>query len=107
MGRVVRSERSTRARKKPVPAGVAIGELFDQLGILKTVRQFDVLNMWASVVGEQVAKVTMAQRMEKGVLTVGVATAPWRNGLVLRKREIIQKLNAAVGSTVVLDIRFR
>ena len=65
------------------------------------------MNTWASVVGEQVARVTTPQRLEKGVLFVGVATSPWRNELVLRKREIIQKLNAAAGTTVVHDIRFR
>jgi predicted nucleic acid-binding Zn ribbon protein len=107
MGRAARSKQSTGKKKGPVPAGIVISELFNHLGIGGTVQQFDVLNVWASVVGEQVAKVTTAQRIEKGVLTVGVATAPWRNELVLRKREIIQKLNAAVGSTVVLDIRFR
>lgn len=107
MGRVIRTKQGPGTKKQPVSVGVGIGELFDSLGIGGTIRQFDVLNMWSSVVGEQVAKVTTPQRMEKGVLTVSVATAPWRNELVLRKREIIQKLNAAAGKTVVHDIRFR
>jgi predicted nucleic acid-binding Zn ribbon protein len=63
--------------------------------------------MWPDVVGPQIAAVTTAQRLEHGILFVGVTTAPWRTELTMRRTEIVRKVNAAVGSDVVKDIRFR
>jgi len=58
-------------------------------------------------VGDQIAKVTVAKRMENGVLFVEVANAPWRAELTMRRGEIARKINAAVGKNVVKEIRFR
>jgi predicted nucleic acid-binding Zn ribbon protein len=84
-----------------------MGELFAHLGIQDTVRQYNVLNAWAEVVGEQIARVTTAQKIERGVLIISVATAPWRAELVMRRPEIIKRLNDEAGRVVVRDIRFR
>jgi len=77
------------------------------LGLRKTLDDYGVLTAWASVVGERIAAVSTALRIEKGVLFVGVTTAPWRTELSLQRIEIIRKLNAAVGKNVVKEIRFR
>jgi len=45
--------------------------------------------------------------MENGVLFVGVATAPWRAELSMKRMEIMQKINALFGKNVVKEIRFR
>jgi predicted nucleic acid-binding Zn ribbon protein len=36
-----------------------------------------------------------------------VTTAPWRAELSMKRLEILQKINRAVGADVVKDIRFR
>jgi predicted nucleic acid-binding Zn ribbon protein len=59
------------------------------------------------VVGEQIAKVTQAQRMENGVLFVSVATAPWRAELSMKRMDITRKINTILGKNVVKEIRFR
>ena len=90
-----------------MPVAHAMGELFTRLGIHGTVQQYNALNAWASVVGEQIARVTTPQRIERGILFVAVASAPWRAELVMRKREIIGKMNQAAGASLIKDIRFR
>jgi predicted nucleic acid-binding Zn ribbon protein len=45
--------------------------------------------------------------MENGVLYVGVATAPWRAELSMKRLELVEKLNKRVGTRVLSDIRFR
>ncbi|MCZ6774926.1 MAG: DUF721 domain-containing protein [Ignavibacteria bacterium] len=91
----------------PQPVGAAIKVLAHQLGITKTLSQYSVITLWESIVGEQIARVTTAQRMENGILFVGVKTAPWRAELSMRRLEITEKINNALGKKVVKDIRFR
>ena len=99
--------RSTPRRRKghPEQVGEALGRLTRALGIGKALDDYGVLV--GSVVGERIAAVTAALRMENGVLFVSVTTAPWRAELSMQRHEIIRKINAAVGKDVVREIRFR
>lgn len=105
-GRASRSKVARRT-KIPEPVGAAIDNLARHLGITRTLKQYGVVTSWPSIVGEQIAKVTTAQRFEGGILFVGVATAPWRTELTMRRLEIIEKINVAIGQKVVKEIRFR
>ena len=100
-------KRAANEKVFPKPIGTAITNFTGQLGITKKLRQYSVLMLWEEIVGEQIARVTTAQRVENGVLYVGVATAPWRAELTMRKREIMQKIQSAVDKNVIKDIRFR
>jgi predicted nucleic acid-binding Zn ribbon protein len=91
----------------PVPAAQAINEMMTALGIDQTLRKFSVLTAWSDMVGEQIARVTVPDRIESGVLYVRVTTAPWRAELSMKRLEILQKINRALGADVVKDIRFR
>lgn len=86
---------------------IALDKFVHSLGITKKMKQFSVITSWAEIVGEQIARVTEADRMENGILFVKTATAPWRNELTMRRMEIMEKVNAAAGSKVVKEIRFR
>jgi predicted nucleic acid-binding Zn ribbon protein len=77
------------------------------LGLAGTLAQYDILTAWAEVVGERIARVTTAQRMDNGTLFVGVTNATWRTELTMKRLEIIDKLNRRAGASVVKDIRFR
>jgi predicted nucleic acid-binding Zn ribbon protein len=87
--------------------GEALQKFLAQTGMAGTLRQFDALTQWDMIVGEQIARVTRAERIEHGVLIVAVATAPWRAELTLRRREILRRINEAIGGRVVRDIQFR
>lgn len=85
----------------------ALETLVRQLGITNKMRQATILSSWAEIVGEQIARVTEAERIENGILFVKTLNAPWRNELTMRRLEIMEKLNTAAGSKVVKEIRFR
>jgi predicted nucleic acid-binding Zn ribbon protein len=105
---MARSGRHSGAeRNRPRTIAEALGSLAEDLGIRRTLRQYDVITGWAGIVGEQVAKVTTPQRIDNGVLMVGVATAPWRAELTMRRREILEKIRRACPEAGVTDIRFR
>lgn len=92
---------------RPRSLGEALASLAEELGIARTLQQYDVITRWAEVVGEQVAAVTSPQRVDNGVLIVGVSSAPWRAELSMRRREILGKLQQAFPASGITDIRFR
>ena len=104
-GRAGRIRSSGKSQPKPV--GAAIQDLARHLGLEKNLEDYQVITSWPDVVGEQIARVTQAQRMENGVLFVSVSTAPWRAELSMKRMEIMQKINSLLGKSVVKEIRFR
>lgn len=88
------------------PLRQALDDLFDRFGLRKKLREYEAVIQWEGLVGEQIAKVTKAVKIEQGVLTVRVNNGPWRNELVLLKGELIKKINDALGEVIVRDIRF-
>ncbi len=104
-GRAGRTRLSGKSQPKAV--GAAIRDLAKHLGLEKNLEEYQAVTSWQEVVGEQIAKVTQAQRMENGVLYVSVATAPWRAELSMKRLEIMLKINTMLGKRVVKEIRFR
>lgn len=88
------------------PLGETLRELVEKLGIKKKLREYEAVERWEEVVGQQIARVTSATSITKGTLFVRVKTGTWRNELTMRKGEIIQKINRALGEEIVTDIRF-
>jgi predicted nucleic acid-binding Zn ribbon protein len=89
------------------PIGPAIEELLGSLGIKQKLQEYDAVIYWEKVVGPQIAKMSTATQIKKGVLFVQVKTGTWRNELTLRKKEIIERLNSFVGIEAVKDIKFQ
>jgi predicted nucleic acid-binding Zn ribbon protein len=99
--------RASSTRSAPSTIGSAIARVLDQFGLSQKVRQYNVVDCWAQVVGEQIAKVTVAEKIADGKLYVTVANPVWRNELVFLKKDLIAKLNHAMAQDVVHDIVFK
>ena len=91
----------------PQSLGSVIDALLRQLGIQTKLKQYDIVEVWGSIVGAQIASVTSIDKIEKNVLVVKVTAAPWRTELTFRKSEILDKIHAAMNSDAIKDIRFR
>lgn len=102
-----RRQGSAKKKRGPVKIGNALSELVNGLGIGGTLSRYKIITHWEEIVGQQIARVATPQRVDGDTLYVGVASAPWRAELVMRRREIIEKINAAAGRAVIRDIRFR
>jgi predicted nucleic acid-binding Zn ribbon protein len=89
------------------PLHTAVKQFVKDLGLSSKLEQYEAVNRWGEVVGTRIAQETEAVRIEKGVLVVKVKSSVWRNELNVRKREIIERLNTALGQQVVNDIRFQ
>ncbi|MBT3229173.1 MAG: DUF721 domain-containing protein [Candidatus Marinimicrobia bacterium] len=86
--------------------GNVFTQLFQDLGIDKAIQQNMAVSRWAEIVGERIAQISEAERIEKGVLYVKVSSPVWRNELVFMKSNLINTVNEALAKTVVKDIKF-
>ena len=84
--------------------GQILNKYLTDLGIQKPIINYKALHSWHEIVGEKISKVTEPERLSDGKIFVKVKNAAWRNELVFHKRDIIDKINRAVGSSVVKDI---
>jgi predicted nucleic acid-binding Zn ribbon protein len=86
--------------------GTAIESVLKQLGLGQRLQEFEILDMWSSIVGERISKVTHAEHIREGKLYVHVTHATWRNELVYLKKDIIDKINKTTRKNIVKDIIF-
>jgi predicted nucleic acid-binding Zn ribbon protein len=94
-------------QSQPKLIGGAIASVLQQLGMGSRIKQYEVLDAWPHIVGDQIAKVTTAERMESGKLFVHVTRSVWRNELVFLKKALVMKINKEMNQEIVKDIIFR
>ena len=75
-------------------------------GLETGVKQNTALLIWNEVVGKNIAENTSPEKVEHGTLTVKVENSSWRQELVFKKKEIIDKLNSRIGKKTIKEIRF-
>jgi len=76
------------------------------MGIEEKVKEHQAINEWSRIVGENVSKVTKAQRVVNGILFVKVKNSSWRNELIYMRQEILIKLDKTVGRGIIKEVRF-
>ncbi len=84
--------------------GSIIQQYLRETGLEPTVKSYQTLHSWPSIVGEKIARVTEPVRLKNGKLYVRVASDSWRNELLFYREEVIDKLNKAAGSRIVREI---
>ncbi|MDZ7263102.1 MAG: DUF721 domain-containing protein [candidate division KSB1 bacterium] len=85
--------------------GQALKKLLQDLEIENQVHQYQAVTLWPRIVGDKIASVTRAEKVEHQVLFIRVSNDSWRNELFYMKKDIIEKLNAKLGQKIIKDIR--
>jgi predicted nucleic acid-binding Zn ribbon protein len=93
-------------RRKPVSLGEVLDTFLKNLGVEKKVKEGMAVSRWAEIVGPYIAKVSIAERVENGVLYVKVTNPSWKHHLFMMRREIINKLNDSLKADVIREIVF-
>lgn len=71
----------------------------------KPLLERELVQRWPEIMGPAVAQLTRAIEMEDGLLRVKITSAALRATLFDERRQLIDRLNRAMGATVVRDIR--
>ena len=84
----------------------AINRFLKNNGLDRGVNQQNAILIWEETVGKTIASNTTAETVEHGVLTIKTTSPAWRQELVFKKQDIIQRLNTKLGNNTIREIRF-
>jgi len=87
-------------------AGDVLRRLLASTGLENRLRERRVLEEWARIVGEQVARFSRPVDIADGVLTLEADSAVWRQELTLMAPLIVQRYNEICGEGAVREIRW-
>jgi predicted nucleic acid-binding Zn ribbon protein len=87
--------------------GSALRNAIEQHGLERGIREQDLFQRWEEIVGPAIARQATPNRLRNGLLWLHVVDSAWRQELSLMRRELVAKINAALGEELVKDIRLR
>ena len=86
----------------------ALSSYLERAGLAARVDQANVVPEWKSLVGEQIATVTVPHAIARdGTLFVAVTTNAWMTELSLMEPELLRVLNVKPGRPPILRIRWQ
>ena len=86
--------------------GALLDGVLQDLGITDRVRDVQALLAWEEIAGPRLAERARAIRVHRGKLELAVPSGVWRTHLSFSKRQLLERLNARLGRTVVKDLVF-
>lgn len=87
--------------------GNVIFEYLRSMGLETPLYEHRVMNAWPEVIGEAMSKYTGELRIFNQVLYVKVSSAAVRNELMMRRSELVTRLNAVAGAQTITAIVLR
>ncbi|WP_278576780.1 MULTISPECIES: DUF721 domain-containing protein [Bacteroidales] len=93
-------------RKKAEPIDNILARYLRHIGLETPLNQYRLINAWALVVGENVAKKTKDIYIKNQTLCVSLQSPVLRSDLQMKRQTLIARLNATVGTQVIVDIHF-
>lgn len=81
-------------------------DVIKQIGLEPHLLAQSVIASWAVVVGPQLSARSQAQRLSKRILWVITESSAWSQELSMRREDLRERINDAVGRQAVEDIRF-
>jgi predicted nucleic acid-binding Zn ribbon protein len=94
-------------KKTPRPLGSLMSDVCRKIGMTQAYEEYKMLQIWDGVVGDAIAKITAVEKMKEGDLYVKVMNPSWRMELNFRKRDIVSRLNKAIGYEMIRTIIFK
>lgn len=93
------------SRPAPRPLSSALDGLTRTLAPATTLAR--VQEVWERVAGSAIASAAQPTAERAGVLTVSCESSVWAQELTLMQRDLVGRLNAALGDAPVLELRCR
>lgn len=88
----------------------SFGSLLDlylrEAGLETPLLQRRLLDAWPKVAGDLVARYTVEKHIYNQTLMVKISNPALRADLSMMRTQYVKQLNAAVGATIIADVRF-
>jgi hypothetical protein len=66
--------------------------------------ELDALEAWKEILGKNLLKFIVKQRLHKGKLYVKLKSAPLRNELTYKKSHLIEQINQKIGKEIIKEL---
>lgn len=86
--------------------GDLLDSVLDDAGVRNQIRRQGVVESWDGIVGEKIAGVTRAIRVDEAVLYVEVRSSAWLMELNLMKPTILERINEGRSEGRIEKVRF-
>jgi len=90
----------------PVRVGDLVEGVLEDAGVRDQIRRQSVVEAWDEIVGEKIADVTRAVRVDEAVLYVEVRSSAWLMELNLMKPSILERVNEERDEGRIEKVRF-
>lgn len=87
--------------------GGVILQYLREMGLETPLNEHRLIRAWDKVLGPAVARYTRELRIYNQVLFVTISSAALRNELMMRRSELVIRLNAEAGAQVITQIVLR
>lgn len=87
--------------------GGVILQYLREMGLETPLNEHRLIKAWDTVLGPAVSKYTKELKIYNQVLFVTVSSAVIRNELMMRRTELVSRLNSQVGAQVITQIVLR
>lgn len=92
-------------RKDVQPLGEILQQFLRQEGLETPLLQRRVVDAWEQVVGPTAARYTREKFVKNQVLFVKITSPALRQNLSMMRTQLTRRLNEAVGTSVISDVR--
>lgn len=93
-------------KRKVQPLKDLVLQVLREQGLETPLYQKRLVDSWPEVAGPVVARYTLNTYIYNQTLYVRLSNPALRSDLSMRRQELTEKLNAAVGEQVITDVRF-
>ncbi len=93
-------------KRKVQPLKDLVLQVLREQGLETPLNQKRLVDSWPEVAGPVVARYTLNTYIYNQTLYVRLSNPALRSDLSMRRQELTEKLNAAVGEQVITDVRF-
>ena len=87
--------------------GDVIRQYLREMGLETPLNEHRLIQAWDKVLGSAVSRYTKELRIYNQVLFVTISSAALRNELLMRRTELVARLNAEAGAQVITQIVLR
>ncbi len=100
------SSKHNSSRNSPRQIGGLIEEILASYGLSKRYYGWQIVSDWPNIVGENLARVSKAEKFDDGMLIVSVESDSWRQELSLQKDAILTNIHDRRNGNIVKQIQF-
>lgn len=93
-------------RRNAVDVTTVLLQALREGGLEGPLNEHRAIAAWPVVAGEAVARFTRSVRLSNQTLVVQLSSAALRSDLMMRRKKLIEAINAHVGAQVVYELRF-